>query len=91
MHCTAGKKKSTKSVCTKRLLMFVIFFSCWEETSRDSTFKIHETAVVSVCTQAVLAQGIPNNIFCNVFKDTQTKTHYKAPWHQPQAISYPNS
>lgn len=71
--------------------MFVIFFSCWEETSRDSTFKIHETAVVSVCRQPVLAQGIPNNFFFYVFKDAQTETHYKAPWHQLQAVSYPDS
>lgn len=71
--------------------MFVIFFSCWEETSGDSTFKIHETAVVSVCRQAVLAQGIPNIFFFNAFKDTQTETHNKAPWHEPQAVSYPDS
>lgn len=67
MYCTVCKQKHKKSGCSNGLLMFVIFCSCWEETSRNSTFKILETAVAGDCRQTFLAQGIPNNIFCNVF------------------------
>lgn len=66
MYCTVGKQKHKKAG-SNGLLMFVIFCSCWEETSRNNTFKIRETAVAGDCRQTFLAQGIPNNIFCNVF------------------------